>query len=91
MKGQSIRCIFIVAASLLLPHLPVSAEVIKVGVILPLSGPLAEHGMQIARGMQLFMEENSVVPGKHKIEPIFKDSRTNANIAKELTIELIKK
>ena len=61
--------IIVFAVLLFLPK--TSTETIKIGVILPLTGPVAMAGNQIRQGLDLAVEEGY----KEKIELIFEDSQ----------------
>lgn len=66
------------------------AKTIKVGVILPFSGPNAQLGKQLDRGIELYMKQNPNVPGGHKIQLIKRDSTgPKPDVAKRLAQELI--
>ncbi len=64
-------------------------EVVKVGLILPMTGPSASTGRQIEAGARLWMAQNgSTVAGK-KIELIIKDDTGAADQSKRLATELV--
>lgn len=66
------------------------AAMVKVGVILPYSGPNAQLGQQLDRGMELYRKLHPDVPGGHEIELIERDSTgPRADVAKRLAQELI--
>ena len=66
------------------------ARTVKVGLILPFSGPEASNGIQLDRGIQLFLKEHPNVPGGSKIELIKRDSTgPKPDVAKRLAQELI--
>ena len=66
------------------------AATIKVGVILPYSGPEAANGQQLDRGIELYMKAHPNVPGGNKIELIKRDSTGPApDVAKRLATELV--
>jgi branched-chain amino acid transport system substrate-binding protein len=69
---------------------PAKAEdSIKVGLILPMTGPFASTGKQINAAVQLFLQENGdTVTGK-KIEVILKDDGGSAEVTKRLAQELV--
>jgi branched-chain amino acid transport system substrate-binding protein len=70
---------------------PASAQTIKIGVILTLSGPDAQPGFQIDRGISLFMKEHEKdLPAGVKVELIRRDDTgPNPEVAKRLAEELI--
>ena len=66
------------------------AETVKVGVILPYSGPNAQLGQQVDRGFELYQKLNAKGTGGHKIEIIKRDSTgPKPDVAKRLATELI--
>ncbi len=68
----------------------VSAETVKVGIILPYSGPNAQLGQQVDRGFELYQKLHADGTGGHKIEIIKRDSTgPKPDVAKRLATELI--
>ena len=66
------------------------AETVKVGIILPYSGPNAQLGQQVDRGFELYQKLNAGGTGGHKIEIIKRDSTgPKPDVAKRLATELI--
>jgi branched-chain amino acid transport system substrate-binding protein len=64
-------------------------ESVKIGLILPMTGPFASTGRQIEAAVKLYMAENgSTVAGK-KIELIVKDDTNVADVTKRLAQELV--
>ena len=85
------RCALIVSAvAALLAPSAVAAATIKIGILLPYSGPAASLGQQIDRGIELYMKLNPKVPGGHKIDLVKRDTTGPApDVAKRLAQELI--
>ncbi|WP_293859907.1 ABC transporter substrate-binding protein [uncultured Alsobacter sp.] len=66
-----------------------SAQDVKIGLILPMTGPSSTTGIQQQAAAKLFMQLNgSTVAGK-KVELIVKDDTGNADITKRLAQELV--
>ena len=64
-------------------------DVVKIGMILPMTGPFASTGRQIEAAAKLYMQLNgSMVAGK-KIELIVKDDAGTADTTKRIAQELI--
>ena len=64
-------------------------EVVKVGLIVPLTGPFAPTGKQLVAGARLYMQlKGDTVAGK-KIELVVKDDTGNADMTKRLAQELV--
>src|SRR5262249_39371614 len=82
------------AAAALVPALlptPVLAQsdTVKIGLILPLTGPFASTGRQIEAAARLYMAQNgSSVAGK-KIELIVKDDTGTPDITKRIAQEMV--
>ena len=69
---------------------PASAQdSIKIGLVLPMTGPFASTGKQIAAGARLFMQQRGDKAGGKPIELILKDDGGNADATKRLVQELI--
>lgn len=64
---------------------------IKIGVLVPLSGPQAEYGAQINGGIKVFLREAGDVVAGRKIELVIRDSGSppSPDVAKRLATELI--
>ncbi|MFZ6646267.1 ABC transporter substrate-binding protein [Undibacterium sp. TJN25] len=70
-------------------RLAVAADPVKVGVIVEVTGPQAEYGMQMTNGMKLYMQEHGDTVAGRKIELIVKDVGGPApEVAKRLAQEL---
>jgi branched-chain amino acid transport system substrate-binding protein len=64
-------------------------DTVKIGLILPMTGPFASTGRQIDAAVKLYMAENgSTVAGK-KIEVIVKDDTNVADVTKRLAQEMV--
>lgn len=75
-----------------LPFAAASAQTVKVGLILTLSGPDASIGQQMDRAVQLYLKEYSKnLPAGVKVEIVKRDDTGNgkADVAKRLAEELI--
>src|SRR5690242_10394768 len=65
-------------------------ETIKIGLILPLSGPFADTANQLAAGIKLYMQQHGDEVAGKKIELITKDTGGPApDVAKRLAQELV--
>ena len=69
---------------------PVFAEnTVKIGLLVPLTGPFTPTGKQLVAGARLYMQQyGDIVAGK-KIELIVKDDTGNADMTKRLAQELV--
>ena len=64
-------------------------DTIKVGLILPMTGPFASTGRQIDAAVKLYMAENGATVAGKKIEIILKDDTNVADTTKRLAQELV--
>jgi branched-chain amino acid transport system substrate-binding protein len=64
-------------------------DVLKIGLILPMTGPFASTGHQIEAAVKLYMQQaGDTVAGK-KIQLIVKDDASTPDLTKRLAQELI--
>ena len=70
-----------------------AAEPRKIGLALPMSGPFADYGKQIERGVRLYLAANGDTVAGRKIELIIKDDSpgTAGDVSKRLAQELVVK
>ncbi len=68
-------------------------EVVKIGLNYPETGPYAKQGLDQRRAAELAMEEINATGGilGKKIQLVYRDTKSNAKIAKENAIELFDK
>jgi branched-chain amino acid transport system substrate-binding protein len=64
-------------------------EVVKIGLILPMTGQQASTGRQIAAAAKLYMELNGNIVAGKKIELVIKDDATVPETTKRVAQELI--
>jgi branched-chain amino acid transport system substrate-binding protein len=64
-------------------------ETVKIGLILPMTGPFASTGKQIEAAAKLYMAENGDTVAGKKIELIVKDDTNVADTTKRLAQELV--
>ena len=70
--------------------LPAQAqETVKIGLILPMTGPFASTGRQIQAAARLYIAEHGTTVGGKKIELIVKDDASVADTTKRLAQELV--
>ena len=82
---------FAALAAAVLCVAPAAAQTVKIGIILTLSGPAAQPGFQIDKGIALIMKEHGKeLPPGVKVELIRRDDTgPNPEVAKRLATELI--
>ena len=79
-----------IAAFAMWTSAPAGAETVKVGVILPYSGPFASLASIMDDAIKLWVKQNGASIGPHQIELIRRDSTgPNPDVAKRLAQELI--
>lgn len=74
-----------VAGALALHSGAFAQQPLKIGLVLPMSGPYADYGTEISNGVKLFIERNGNVVAGRKVELIVRD---DTGIAPELTKRL---
>jgi branched-chain amino acid transport system substrate-binding protein len=81
---------FALAAGLAWSSSAFAQETVKVGVILPYSGPFADAANQLDAGIKLYMEQNGATVAGKTIEIVRKDTGGPApDVAKRLAQELV--
>lgn len=69
-----------------------AAEPLKIGMVLPMSGPFASYGKQIEHGARLYLQQNGGTIAGRKVELIVKDDTGVApEISKRAAQELVVK
>ena len=84
-----LRIVAIALAAGTLAASAASAEDVKVGVVLPLTGGLAPVGKQVQAGIKAYMDKNGATVAGKKIDLIVKDDGSVADNSKRLAQELI--
>ncbi len=64
-------------------------DTVKIGLILPMTGPFTSTGKQIIGAVRLYMQEHGATVAGKKIEVILKDDTGNAEITKRMAQELV--
>jgi branched-chain amino acid transport system substrate-binding protein len=64
-------------------------ETIKIGLILPMTGPFASTGRQIEAAAKLYMQQKGDTVAGRKVQLIVKDDTGTADVTKRLAQELI--
>ncbi len=67
----------------------IAQETIKIGLILPITGPFASTGKQVGAGVRLYIEQNGTTVVGKNIELIVRDDQAVAENAKRLAQELV--
>src|SRR4051794_20634677 len=78
------------AAMLALSGAAASAqETVKIGLILPMTGPFASTGRQIEAAAKLYMQQKGDTVAGKKVQLVLKDDTGTADVTKRLAQELI--
>jgi branched-chain amino acid transport system substrate-binding protein len=64
-------------------------SVVKIGLLVPMTGPFTPTGNQLVAGARLYMQQKGDTVGGKKIELIIKDDTGNADMTKRLAQELV--
>ena len=70
-----------------------AADPVKIGLVLPMSGPFAAYGKQIRNGVDLYLAAHNGMVGGRKAEIVLKDDSpgTAGDVSKRLAQELVVK
>ena len=77
------------AAAMSVPRLAFAADPLKIGLILPLTGPFASTGKQIEAAARLYIARNGDTVAGRKVELIVKDDAGAPEATKRIAQELI--
>ena len=93
MKRRNLLAGAVLGASVVLAGLPALAagEPLKVGLILPMTGPFASTGRQIEAAAKLYIAEHGATVAGREVELVVKDDAGVADTTKRLAQELIVK
>jgi branched-chain amino acid transport system substrate-binding protein len=82
-----------VAVALVAGSSALAADPVKIGLILPMSGPFAAYGKQIDHGVDLYLAQHNGMVGGRKAEIVLKDDSpgTAGDVSKRLAQELVVK
>jgi branched-chain amino acid transport system substrate-binding protein len=76
-------------AALAMPVPTLAQDTVKIGLILPMTGPFASTGRQIDAAVKLYMQQKGTTVAGKKIEVILKDDTGNADTTKRIAQELV--
>jgi branched-chain amino acid transport system substrate-binding protein len=86
----TLKAAMLVAAGALVVASPAAAQdTVKIGLILPMTGPFASTGRQVADAAKLYMSEHGDTAGGKKIQLILKDDTGTADLTKRIVQELL--
>jgi branched-chain amino acid transport system substrate-binding protein len=64
-------------------------QTVRIGFVVPMTGPFTSTGKQLLAGARLYMEQNGDMVAGRKIELVVRDDTGNAEMTKRLSQELI--
>ncbi len=64
-------------------------DAVKIGMLVPMTGPFASTGKQLVAGARLYMQLEGDVVASKKIQLVVKDDTGNADVTKRLAQELV--
>jgi branched-chain amino acid transport system substrate-binding protein len=89
MKAPIRMAVAVAAALTVSPFAALAQETVKVGLILPLSGPFAPTGRQIEAGARTYMQHHGTTVAGKKIELVVKDDGNVAENTQRLAREMV--
>ena len=89
LHGYRLRCFAALAFGLLMATGAAAQQPVKVGLLLPLTGPFTPTGRQIEAGARLYIQQHGDTVAGRKIELIVKDDGNVADVTKRLAQELV--
>jgi len=78
-----------VAAAASMPRLALAADPLKIGLILPLTGPFASTGRQVEAACRLYIARNGDAVAGRKVELTVKDDTGAPEVTKRIAQELV--
>jgi branched-chain amino acid transport system substrate-binding protein len=88
-SGTVVKDLCALILSAVLAGSAIAQETIKIGLILPMTGPFASTGRQIEAAAKLYMQQNGAVVAGKKIELIVRDDTGAADVTKRIAQELV--
>jgi branched-chain amino acid transport system substrate-binding protein len=88
-RGTIVKDLCALFLSAMMAGSAVAEETIKIGLILPMTGPFASTGRQIEAAAKLYMQQNGPVVAGKKIELIVRDDTGAADVTKRIAQELV--
>jgi branched-chain amino acid transport system substrate-binding protein len=89
MRRHFLRALAATALATFMATTAQAQESIKIGLILPMTGPFTSTGKQIAAAANLYIQQNGATVAGKKIELILKDDTGVADVTRRLAQELI--
>lgn len=89
MINRRLHLLALAAATLATGAVQAQSDTVKIGVILPMTGPSASTGRQIDAAIKLWLAQNGAKAGGKKVEVIVKDDAGVADTTRRLAQELV--
>ncbi|HEY8554541.1 MAG TPA: ABC transporter substrate-binding protein [Burkholderiales bacterium] len=79
----------LIAGLVSVPGVATAADTVKIGLILPMTGPFTSTGRQVEAGVRLYMQQHGDTVAGKKIELIVKDDAAVADTTRRIAQELV--
>src|SRR5246500_5375120 len=79
----------VLAASIAVPGAAGAQGTVKIGMVMPMTGPLAAAGRQVIAGARLYIKQHSEIVAGKRIELIVRDDASSGETGKRLIQELV--
>ena len=89
MRQKNSLAMLAAALALVWAATSLAQDVVKIGLLVPLTGPFTPTGKQLTAGAELYMQRNGNTVAGKKIELIIKDDTGNPDMTKRLAQELV--
>ncbi len=89
MRRIFLKSIMGAAVASLMATTAYAQEAIKIGLILPMTGPFASTGKQISAAVNLYVQQNGATIAGRKLEVILKDDTGVADVTRRIAQEMI--
>jgi len=89
MSGKNLLKGVVALAALVASGAAMAQETVKVGLVLPMTGPFASTGRQVEAGARLYLQQHGDTVAGKKIELIVKDDTGSADVTKRLAQEMV--
>ncbi len=86
---QFIRALIISAGAVFAASAALAQETVKIGLILPMTGPFTTTGKQVEAGVRFYMQQNGATVAGKKVEIILRDDGGVADNSRRIAQELL--
>lgn len=89
MLPRTLAAVLLTIAANFLPAPCNAQEIVKVGIVMPMTGGFAAAGRQVLAGIRLFVQQNGTSVAGKTIQLIIKDDASLPDLSKRVALELI--